>query len=459
MGAVVTAPHWLGIAGIGAAYRAGTLDPITLVDALLARIAVVDPQLHCFIRLDIPAVRAAAIAATQEIAAYGMRGPLHGVPVGIKDVIDVAGLPTTCHSRLRLDDVAASDAAVVARLRGAGAIIFGKLATHEFAIGGPAFDLPFPPARNPWNIACHPGGSSSGAGAAVAAGLIPAAVGTDTAGSVRNPASACGIVGLKPTRDAVSCEGVFPLAWSLDHVGPLTRSVEDAALMLAAMTGVAYDGELLSDVAGLRIGVVRHFHEVDLPAGAETAAAFDRVADMLTGAGAVVTPVVLPSLNEFAAVNRIILAAEGFTIHRRDLCDRPGDYAAITRRTLLVGAFLTAEDYVSAMRRRVQMTALVEAAFKDVDVLLTASSMEPACRIDDEAEIARTYLKQARTPFNLTGHPALAMMSGLSAAGLPLSVQFVGRLHDEARLFRVAAAWQRAFGSPRPPLSDSSKWN
>lgn len=419
---------------------------------VLTRIDKLDPVLNAFIRLDHETALADAKLAAHEIAAGRSRGPLHGVPIGIKDVIDVAGQPTTCHSKLRLDHVAACDAAVVARLRAAGAIIVGKLATHEFAIGGPAFDLPFPPARNPWNPMCHPGGSSSGAGAAIAAGLLPGAVGTDTAGSIRNPASACGIVGLKPTYGAVSRRGVFPLAFSLDHVGPLTRSVADSAIMLDAMRGGrGVDRDLDEGVQGIRIGVVRHFHEVDLPGDPEVGAAIEVVARALGEAGALVSQVWLPSLLEFNAVNRVILAAEGFAIHANDLRERPGDYAEITRRTLLTGAFLTAEDYVAAMRRRTQMIAAVDAVFAKVDILLTASSLFPACAIDDAAEIQRTYLAQARTPFNLTGHPALAMMSGLSSAGMPLSVQLAARRHDEATLFRVAAVWEREMGGPQRP--------
>ena len=262
-------PAWWGIAEIAAAYRAGVSSPIQVVDSLLERIAALQPSLCAFIHVDADGARAAARDPDLP------RGPLHGVPMAIKDVIDVAGMPTTCHSRLRLGHMAPSDAATVAQLRAAGAIIIGKLATHEFAIGGPAFDLPFPPARNPWNARHHPGGSSSGAGAAVAAGLVPLALGTDTAGSVRNPASACGIVGLKPSRGLLSCEGVVPLAWSLDHVGLLARSVADVSLGLSVFAPL---GRAASEP---RIGYIRHFHTADMPATPEVAAALDHVAATL----------------------------------------------------------------------------------------------------------------------------------------------------------------------------------
>jgi aspartyl-tRNA(Asn)/glutamyl-tRNA(Gln) amidotransferase subunit A len=395
------------------------------------------------------------------------RGPLHGVPVGIKDIIDVAGLPTTCHSKILMDHVAAADAVCVAKLRGAGAIVLGKLSTHEFAIGGPSFDLPWPPARNPWNPDHHPGGSSSGSGAGVAGGLFPLALGSDTGGSVRNPASACGIVGLKPTYGLVSRRGVFPLSFTLDHVGPLTRTVADNALLLetiaghdpldpgsaAAPTG-HYTAGIGRGVRGLRIGFIRHFHETDLPANPEVAAGLEQVARALRQEGAEVRDVSLPSLGEFGAVNRVILQSEAWAIHGPWLRERPGDYGRLARRRLLPGAFLAAGDYVQAQRRRIEMIAAVEAALREVDVLLCASAMDPPSRIEDAEETERTYPRQARTPFNVTGHPALAMMAGLSSGGLPLSVQFVGRYFGEASVFQVAAAWERAGGTAEkhPPL-------
>src|SRR5690348_13154031 len=233
----MTAPHWLTATQAAESFAARTLSPVELLTALLARIERLDPKLHAFIRLDADAAMGAAREAEREIAAGRIRGPLHGIPIGIKDIIDVAGLPTTCHSKILLENVATADAAVISKLRQAGAIILGKLSTHEFAIGGPSFDLPFPPARNPWNPEHHPGGSSSGSGAGVCAGLFPLALGTDTGGSVRNPASACGIVGLKPTYGLVSRRGVFPLSFTLDHVGPLTRTVADNALLLDVIAG------------------------------------------------------------------------------------------------------------------------------------------------------------------------------------------------------------------------------
>jgi aspartyl-tRNA(Asn)/glutamyl-tRNA(Gln) amidotransferase subunit A len=453
----MTEAHWLTATEAAAAFQARTLSPVEYLKALLSRIDRHEPALNAFIRLDADAAMDAARAAERELAIGRVRGPLHGVPVGIKDIIDVAGLPTTCHSKILVDNIATADAACVAALRQTGAIVLGKLSTHEFAIGGPSFDLPFPPARNPWNRDHHPGGSSSGSGAGLAAGFFPLALGTDTGGSVRNPASACGIVGLKPTYGRVSRRGVFPLSFTLDHVGPMARNVTDAALMLKVIEGhdrldpgsvpsAAGAPVLEHGVRGLRIGFVRHFHETDMPADPEVAAALEEVARTLAGEGAILSDIVLPTLGEFAAVNRVLLNSEAWSIHAPWLRERPGDYGQLARQRLMTGAFLQAGDYVNAQRRRAEMIAAVDAALDDVDVLLCASSMDPSARIEDAETVARTYPRQARTPFNVTGHPAVAMMSGLSSGGLPLSVQFAGRFFDEAGIFRVARAWERASG-------------
>ena len=464
----VTDLHWLTAAEATRAFAARTLSPVELLQALLARIEHLDPKLNAFIRLDAEAALDAAHAAEKDIAAGHVRGPLHGVPVGIKDVIDVAGLPTTCHSKILLENVKSADAVVVAKLRQAGAIIVGKLATHEFAIGGPSFDLPFPPARNPWHPAHHPGGSSSGSGSGVCAGLFPIALGSDTGGSVRNPASSCGIVGLKPTYGLVSRRGVFPLSFSLDHVGPLTRTVADCALLLDAIAGHDpadpgsapatarhFGRDLTRGIRDLRVGFVRHFHEVDMPANPEVTAALEDAARVLQAEGAQLRDVTLPTLNEFSAVNRVILGAEAFSIHAPWLRTRPGDYGQLSRRRLLAGAFFSAGDYVGAQRRRAQMIAATNEALRDFDILVCASSLDPASRLDDAVETARTYPRQARTPFNVTGHPAIAMMSGLSDGGLPLSVQFIGRYFEDATVLRAAAAYERSteWHKRKPPIA------
>jgi aspartyl-tRNA(Asn)/glutamyl-tRNA(Gln) amidotransferase subunit A len=432
-----TDPCWWSVTEMVAAFRSDAASPLSVLEAIFERIRRVDPALHSFVHVD----HAGAIAAARDPDLP--RGPLFGIPVGVKDVIDVAGLPTTCHSRLRLGSVASRDAAVIRSLRAAGAIIVGKLATHEFAIGGPSFDLPFPPARNPWNLNHHPGGSSSGAGAAVAAGLVPLAIGTDTAGSVRNPASACGIVGIKPTRDLLPLDGVVPLAPSLDHLGILGRSVDDVRIALEALAAISPAG-----CPAPRIGYIRHFHVADMPADLEVCAALDCAASIL---GA--KPANLPPLDAFALVNRIILQCEGYAYHAENLQNRPEAFAKRTRSALLPGAY-AAPDYPAACKAHAALTKAVDACFAEFDVLLTASSMTTPCRIEDDTEIDRTYLRQARTVFNLTGHPALAMASGISISGLPLSLQLAARRGEESLLLDVAAQWEAALGGPpRPPLA------
>jgi aspartyl-tRNA(Asn)/glutamyl-tRNA(Gln) amidotransferase subunit A len=257
--------------------RDGVLSPVAYTQALLARIERLDGALHAFVQVDAGGALAAAREAEARRDRGEIAGPMHGVPFALKDIIDAADLATTCQSRILEGNIAREDATVTARLRAAGGILIGKLTTHEFAIGGPCFDLPRPPACNPWNRAHFTGGSSSGSGAAVAAGLVPAALGTDTGGSVRNPATACGIVGMKPTYGRVSRRGVFPLAWSLDTVGPMTRTVAENAALLSVLAGhdaqdpgsaletvPDFSRDLALGVRGLRIGLIRRFHSRDL---------------------------------------------------------------------------------------------------------------------------------------------------------------------------------------------------
>jgi aspartyl-tRNA(Asn)/glutamyl-tRNA(Gln) amidotransferase subunit A len=272
---------------------------------------------------------------------------------------------------------------------------------------------------------------------------------------------------LKPTYGLVSRRGVVPLSFTLDHVGPLTRTVADNALLLDAIAG--YDPEdpgsastparhfgrdLGKGVRDLRIGFIRHFHERDMPAHPEVAAALEDAARVLQAEGAQVHSVALPSLNEFSGINRVILCSEAWSIHAKWLREQPENYGQLARRRLLPGAFMTAGDYIGAQRRRAQLIAAVEELFRSYDVLMCASSMDPASRIEDAEETGRTYPRQARTPFNVTGHPALAMMSGLASTGLPTSVQFVGRYFQDATVLRVAAAYEKAAGwyKKKPPI-------
>jgi aspartyl-tRNA(Asn)/glutamyl-tRNA(Gln) amidotransferase subunit A len=381
------------------------------------------------------------------------------MPYALKDIIDVAGLPTTAHSKILADSVAAADAPVTARLKAAGGVLLGKLSTHEFAIGGPSFDLPWPPARNPWNREHFPGGSSSGSGAGLAAGFFPAALGSDTGGSIRNPASQCGITGMKPTYGRVSRRGVVPLAFSLDHIGPMTRGVRDNALMLQAIAGhdpadPASADEPVPDVSaalgqgvkGLKIGVIRHFYTSDLEGHPEMIAAIDAAVALLAGQGAEVREITLPPLQDFSACGQVILAAEAYAVHEQWLQEKPQDYGARARERLLAGATIRAVDYVQALRWRLKLRDQVAAAFAGVDVAITASSMDPACRIDDDEALAANYWRQARMPFNVTGQPGLVIPAGFSSGGLPLSLQLVGRPFTEPMLYRVGQFYEDVTG-------------
>jgi len=424
-----------------AGYGARRFSPVDVAEAVIARIGRLDPRLNSVVHLDVDAARDGARAAERAFRSGAEVGPLCGVPVGIKDMIDVAGMPTTCHSKILLDHRAGRDAEVVRRLRAAGANIFCKLATHEFALGGPSFDLPFPPARNPWNLDYNPGGSSSGSGAAVAGGLMPIAVGTDTAGSIRHPAGACGVFGLKPTYETLSRAGVFPLAFSLDHVGPLARNAADTLLAFDVMAGRDPRTGGRHSLTGIRIGYVRHFHTENVSADPDVAAALDRAAQRLAEAGAEVVEARLPPLQDFLVANRMILFAESFAIHAEWLRQRPEDYGALGRQRLMVGAFLTAEDYIQAQRQRTALTRAVEEVLVRHDLLLTANMFDPPCRIDDPEALVLTGRRQARAPFNVTGHPAASFTTGVSVAGLPLSGQLVGRRDGEDLVMRAAGAF------------------
>jgi aspartyl-tRNA(Asn)/glutamyl-tRNA(Gln) amidotransferase subunit A len=448
---------FLGLAEAADLIRGKKLSPVDYAKALLARIDRFDKEYNAFIRPTPELALAAARTAEAEIAAGRWRGPFHGMPYALKDIIDVAGLPTTAHSKILADSVAAADAPVTARLKAAGGVLLGKLSTHEFAIGGPSFDLPWPPARNPWNREHFPGGSSSGSGAGLAAGFFPAALGSDTGGSIRNPASQCGITGMKPTYGRVSRRGVVPLAFSLDHIGPMTRGVRDNALMLQAIAGhdpadpasadepvPDFSAALGQGVRGLRIGVIRHFYTSDLEGHPEMIAAIDAAVALLAGQGADMREIALPPLQDFSACGQVILAAEAYAVHEAWLKQRPQDYGARGRERLLAGAGLSAADYLQASRWRLKLRDTAAAAFRDIDVAITASSLDPACRIDDNEALTATYARQARIPFNVTGQPALVIPAGFSKAGLPLSLQIVGHPFAEATVYRVAAAYEAA---------------
>ncbi len=448
---------WLSVAEAAELLRAKKLSPVEYAKALITRAERHDKNYHAYLRATPDLALEDARRAESEILRGEWRGPFHGVPYGLKDIVDYAGLPTTAHSKILQDNVAKADAVVTQKLRAAGGVFMGKLSTHEFAIGGPSFDLPWPPARNPWHRDHFCGGSSSGSGAATAAGFLPAAIGTDTGGSVRNPASMCGVVGMKATYGLVSRRGVVPLAYSLDHVGTLTRTVRDNALMLDLIAGYdaldpgsanqacgGYTALLGRDIKGIRVGVLRHFYTRDMQAAPEIAAGIEAAVKQLAELGAQVREVSTAPLNEYIACNRTILTSEAFAVHEQWMRERPQDYGAFARERIMAGAFVRAADYVNATRLRRKLTNAFHALFADVDVIITSSSMDPACRIDDPQALDYTYGRQSRAPFNITGSPALSVPTGFSTDGLPLSMQMVGKPFSEALIYQVAHAYEQA---------------
>ena len=342
-------PVFLTIAELGRLYDQRELSPVEVTRSLLDRIAAHDAKLHSFIRVTPEAALAEAQAAERELMAGRRRGPLHGIPYALKDIVETAGSPTTGHSKLCKDYVPAADAHLVTLLKAGGAVLMGKLATWEFALGGPSWDLPWPPARNPWNPDYLPGGSSSGASAAVAAGFVPGAVGTDTGGSIRGPAAVCGIAGLKPTYGRVSRRGVFPNTFTMDHCGPLTRSAGDIALFLQVIAGFDaedpgsedvpvpdYRAALTGRIEGLRFGLIEHWYAQG--AHPDLVPAISAAVEVLRGLGAVVEPAQLSSLRDYTDCKTTISIAELYAIHEKDLKTRPQDFGRILRNRVLPGA-------------------------------------------------------------------------------------------------------------------------
>jgi aspartyl-tRNA(Asn)/glutamyl-tRNA(Gln) amidotransferase subunit A len=447
---------FLTIAELNRLYRQRELSPVEVTKALLARIAAHDEKLHSFLRVTEEVALAEAATAERELMAGASRGPLHGIPYALKDIIETAGILTTGHSKLRQDHVPTADAELVTRLKAGGAVMLGKLATWEFALGGPSFDLPWPPARNPWNPDHLPGGSSSGAGAAVAAGFAPGAVGTDTGGSVRGPAAFCGIAGIKPTYGRVSRRGFFPNTFTMDHCGPLCRSAEDIALFLQVIAGFDpddpgsedvsvpdYTATLNDGVRGLRLGLVEAWYR-DAP-HPDVAPAIDAAAGVLRGLGAIVEPVRLSSLRDYTDCKTTISSVELFAIHEHDLRTRPQDFGRILRNRVLPGALIRGEDYLEALRWRTALAKEQAQTLQRVDAFVTAAALGVADRADPNALDRLVSAPSVTMPFSVGGLPALAIPCGFSKAeGLPLSLQIAAAPFAEALVLRIAHAYQQA---------------
>ena len=433
------------------------LSPIELTRACLDRVKAMDNRLHAFYLVTEERALAEARAAEALIMARGPSGPLHGIPIGLKDIVDTKGIPTTCGSKILQDNIPAEDATCAARLAAAGAVLIGKLTTHEFADGGPSFDLPAPPARNPWNPEHFTAGSSSGTGAAVASGMILCGIGTDTGGSIRGPAALCGIAGLKPTYGLVSRAGVAPAAFSLDHIGPMAWNAEDCAIMLQALAGhdpkdpasadrpiPDYHQALGGGIKGVRIGIIHHFHEVDRKVSEATQRGIDAAIATLRDLGAEIREVQLSPLQDWAACGQLISITERAAAYEEWARTRLHDFSDRMRTRLMVGAFVSGVDYVQAVRRRRELRAELKTAMAELDLVLTAVQPAEAAKIDEVPRWDTFQPPSFMMPFNVAGYPAMSVCSGFGAGGLPVALQLVGKPFREATVLRVADAFEKA---------------
>ena len=451
------------MADLGRMIASKQVSPVEVVRAHLNRIAALDASLRAFITVCADAALESAGAAEAALMSGRVVGPLHGVPWAPKDLYSTKGVRTTGGSKILADSVPAEDSTVVARLARAGAVVLGKLNMHEFAYGPEGLNAHYGDTRNPWSADVHrvAGGSSSGSGAAVAAGLAPGSLGSDTGGSIRIPASLCGITGLKPTYGRVSRAGVLPLAWSMDHVGPMTRSARDCALMLSAIAGYdpadpttsvlpvpEYAAALTGELKGLRVGLLRaHFTDA---AASEVRAAVEASARQLEQAGAVVDEVNLTQVTHVGPAAAAIVAAEALAYHAPWMRSRSQDYQPDVRERLRLGAFVSGTHYVRAQQIRALVTREIDEALARRDVLLapatplTAPALgERETTLGDGPSDVRAALVRCTRPFNVSGHPACAAPCGFTASGLPIGLQIVGRPFDEATVLRVVDAYQR----------------
>jgi aspartyl-tRNA(Asn)/glutamyl-tRNA(Gln) amidotransferase subunit A len=448
---------------LGERYRKRELSPVEVTRMLLARIEKLDPILHAFVTLT-PDRALADARAAEELLRRGDDRPLLGIPVGHKDIYLTRGIRTTGGSALLADWIPDEESTCGRRWQDAGTVLLGKLITHEFAFGIQFPGHRFPPARNPWNLAHIPGGSSSGSGAALAAGLVHGATGSDTGGSIRGPAAFCGVVGLKPTYGRASRAGVLTLSWTLDHTGPLARTVEDCALLMQPLAGHDpldpasshapvddYTAGLGRGVRGLRVGVVRNYFFEGIDPDVERA--FGEAMATLRRLGAEVRDVQIPSL---AATHSflLIMLAEAYAYHERDLREHPELYGDVLRERLLAGALVTGAEYVQAQRIRSGICRETAAVLRDVDVLATPTTPKPATPFAQAHDPEFGFPRSNMPPFNITGSPTLALPCGFSASGLPVSLQLAGRPFDEATVLQVGHAYEQATGwhTRRPPV-------
>ena len=445
--------------------RAKKISPVELTRGCLSRIERLNPQLNAFITVTADSALAEARQAEAEIQQGRLRGALHGIPIALKDLVDTAGVRTTAGSGLFKDRIPTEDAEVVRRLKAAGAVFLGKLNMHEFAYGGSSAISYFGPVRNPWNLAHCPGGSSGGSAAAVAAHLCYAAIGSDTGGSIREPAAYCGIVGLKPTYGRVSTAGAIPLSWSLDHLGPMTRTTVDAALMLQVLAGYDsrdsgsrdtsvpdYAAVMRSATSSLRIGIPRDFFfeglDPDIQAAMEAALSELKT---LTRVQLDVAP--LATNGTYAEVMDpciAILQAEAYAYHQDFVAKSPELYQKPTIERILAGTKITTSTYVQSRRQMDQIRRFVSRSFDAVDLLITPTTPVPPFEIADlQSDPTTMRPKEVRMlhntrPFDMFGAPTISVPCGFTRSGLPIGMQITGALGDEGRVLRLAHAYEQA---------------
>ncbi|MPZ22117.1 MAG: hypothetical protein GEU28_00905 [Dehalococcoidia bacterium] len=484
---VSESPADLTVVEAAAAIRTRQLSPTELTEAVLARIETLDPEINAYITVLYDEAREMARAAQDEIAAGQDRGPFHGIPVGLKDLVDLQGVPTTGGTSFLRDNVAAEDGYLVGRLREAGAVFTGKLNMHEIAFGTDNVVSAYGPCRNPWATDRIPGGSSGGSGAAVAAGMCLAATGSDSGGSVRMPASLCGVVGFKPTYGLISTRGMIPLSWTLDHAGVLCRTVEDAAAMTTAIAGyderdpwsqpspsVDYAAGLAGGVAGLRVGIpANHFFD---HASTEVAAAVNEAARVLAGLGADVREVSvdLSAADPYkplaaslgfeqgtAGMLRLLIGSEAVAYHRRYLPQHHDDYQPQTTAKLDASAKFMAADYAAGQQARAELTRALERLLTDeADLLLAPATPVTAMPIAEieSGGTARSLVTNLNTAvFNLTGQPSISIPCGFDGDGLPIGLMLSGPRWSEETVLRAAHAYEQATEWHRrrpPPVAD-----
>lgn len=446
------------LVNLSQAIREKKLSPVEVIRHLLQRIESVNPRLNAYITVAAEEALATASRLEKEAAAGSLRGPLHGVPVGLKDIVYTKGLRTTMGSEAFRDYVPDYNAAVVERLEEAGAMVVGKLNTHQFAYGPTGDRSYFGPVRNPYDADKISGGSSSGSGAAVASGLCYAAVGTDTGGSVRIPASCCGIVGMKPTFGRVSKHGIYPLSRTLDHPGPMTRTVKDNALLLGVLSGYDkrdpystqratedFTRQLDQNLRGKVVGIPSSFYFENVESEVESKVR-DAV-ESLRDFGADVREIDLPRLEEILAAQRTILAAEAYTVHYERLREKPDQYEEEVRERLLAGESIQTRDYINAQQLKHAAVREFNQALEEVDVLASPTLPVLPTNIDQgevnirgRKEQVRSALTRLTGPTNLNGFPSLSVPCGFSESGLPVGLQLMGRAFDEAGLYRIGCS-------------------